>query len=123
MEARSSSPAMTQGALMKATVTGTLLQVAMVVLGHFVPAIAQGFAIVGTALGAVTGFLFAKWGGRATRMGSATGGALAGGVAGLLGSIVSAAMGDVDVRTVGIATISTVVAGLLGGAVGHRKQP
>ncbi len=123
MEARSPANAMTQGALVKATITGTLLQCAMVILGHFVPSIAASFPIVGTALGAVTGFLFAKWGGRSTRLGSATGGALAGGVAGMLGSVVSLALGDVGVDTVGVATISTVVAGLLGGAVGHRTQP
>ena len=123
MEARSPVSAMHQGALAKATITGTLLQSAMVILGHFVPAIASSYPITGTAIGAVTGFLFAKWGGRSTRMASGSGGALAGGVAGLLGTIISAALGDVPIGTVGIATISTVISGFLGAAVGHRRQP
>lgn len=123
MEARSQANAMTQGALVKATITGTLLQSAMVLIGHFVPAVAASFPIVGTAIGAVTGFLFSRWGGRPTRMASASGGALAGGVAGMLGTIVSAALGDVPLATVGVATVSTVVSGLLGAAVGHRSQP
>jgi hypothetical protein len=123
MEARSPANAMNQGALTRATITGTALQAAMVVLGHFVPPIAASFPIIGTAIGALTGFLFARWGGRPTRLGSATGGALAGGVAGMLGSVISLALGDVLFDTVGVATISTVVAGLLGGAVGHRTRP
>ncbi|HEX6644783.1 MAG TPA: hypothetical protein VF037_08895 [Gemmatimonadales bacterium] len=123
MEARSSAGAMGQGALVKATITGTLLQAAMVILGHFMPAIAASFPVVGTGLGAVTGFLFSKWGGRHTRMASGSGGALAGGVAGMLGSILSAALGDVGMDTVGIATISTVVAGFVGAAAGHRNRP
>lgn len=123
MEARSPANAMTQGALVKATITGTLLQSAMVIIGHFVPSVAASFPIVGTAIGAVTGFLFSRWGGRPTRMASASGGALAGGVAGMLGTIISAALGDVPLATVGVATVSTVVSGLLGAAVGHRNQP
>ena len=92
MEARSPASAMHQGALLKATITGTLLQSAMVIIGHFTPAIAASYPIVGTAIGAVTGFLFSRWGGRPTRMASASGGALAGGVAGMLGTIISAAL-------------------------------
>ena len=110
-----------QGALTKATLTGTVLQVIMVVLGHYVPAIAQSYPIVGTLIGGITGFLFGKWAGRPGRGASASGGALAGGVAGLLGSAVSYGLGDVPGQTIGVATLSTIVAGLIGGAVGHRK--
>src|SRR5690606_9874514 len=96
MDARTApASAMNQGALTKATITGTLLQVIMVVVGHFVPAVASSFPVVGTGIGAVTGYLFSKWGGRPTRMASASGGALAGGVAGMLGTVLSAALGDV----------------------------
>lgn len=124
MDARTApASAMNQGALTKATITGTLLQVIMVVVGHFVPAVASSFPVVGTGIGAVTGYLFSKWGGRPTRMASASGGALAGGVAGMLGTVLSAALGDVPMSTIGVATISTVVAGVLGGAVGHKPRP
>jgi hypothetical protein len=123
MEARTSSQAIAgQGALGKATIVGTLLQLAMVIAGHYSRPIQDGFAVGGTGIAAITGFLFSRWAARATRLGSASGGAVAGGVAGLLGTIVSALLGDVMGQTIGIGTISSVVAGLLGGAVGHKNQ-
>jgi hypothetical protein len=123
MEARTGTQgAAGQGALGKATIAGTLLQVAMVVGGHYSEAIQNLFAVGGTGIAAITGFLFSRWAGRVTRGGSASGGAIAGGVAGLIGTVVSALLGDVSGQTVGIGTISSVVAGMLGGAVGHRGR-
>jgi len=123
MEARTGTPgAAGQGALGKATIAGTLLQVAMVVLGHYSEPIRDLFAVGGTGIAAVTGFLFSRWAARSTRAGSASGGAIAGGVAGLVGTVVSALLGDVTGQTVGIGTISSVVAGMLGGGVGHRGR-
>src|SRR5690606_2864402 len=110
-------------ALSWAMISVSLLQFIVVVVGHFVPAVASSFPVVGTGIGAVTGYLFSKWGGRPTRMASASGGALAGGVAGMLGTVLAAAQGDVPMSTIGVATISTVVAGVLGGAVGHKPRP
>ena len=43
--------------VVKATVIGTVLQVLMVVCGHYVPQIAAAFPIVGTLLGGLTGWL------------------------------------------------------------------
>lgn len=124
MDARTAAPGAMQGALAKATLVGTLLQVAMVVAGHYsAPIRENGFAILGTGIAAVTGVIFARWAGRVARLGSATGGAIAGGVAGLLGTIVSAMLGDADPQTIGIGTISSLVAGFAGGALGHRNRP
>lgn len=123
MDARTGTQGLAgQGALGKATIVGTLLQVAMVVLGHYSEPVRNGFAVGGTGIAAVTGYLFSRWAGRASRGGSASGGAIAGGVAGLLGTIVSALLGDVTGQTIGIGTISSVVAGLVGGAVGHKGR-
>ena len=124
MDARS-VPAATgsQGALTKATLVGTVLQLAMVIAGHYsAPIRESGFAILGTGIAAVTGVLFSRWAGRPARMGSATGGAIAAGVSGLIGTIVSALLGDVPGQTIGVGTISSVVAGLAGGAIGHRNR-
>lgn len=110
-----------QGALTKATLVGTLLQVAMVVLGHYLPAVQSSYPIVGSLIAAFTGLVFAKGAMRPARMASATGGAIAGGVSGFLGSGLSAIMGDVPGPTIGVATIASVIAGLAGGAIGHRK--
>ncbi|HEU4800481.1 MAG TPA: hypothetical protein VFS94_07600 [Gemmatimonadales bacterium] len=113
--------ALGQGALTKATLVGTLLQVAMVVLGHFMPAIQSSYPIVGSLIAAFTGLMFSKGAMRPARMASASGGAIAGGVSGFLGSGLSAIMGDVPGPTIGVATIASVIAGLAGGAIGHRK--
>ena len=80
----------------KALGTGTALQVAMVVIGHLVPSLqAMGlFPIAGTLIGGITGWLAST--GTAGAMGAKVGsGAIAGGVAGALGSLVSTALGDV----------------------------
>jgi len=113
----------TQGALTKATLIGTVMQLVMVIAGHYsTPIRESGFAILGTAIAAVTGFLFSRWAGRDARRGSATGGAIAAGVGGLIGTVVSALLGDVPGQTIGLGTISSVVAGLAGGAIGHRNR-
>lgn len=103
----------------RAALLGTLLQVALVLLGHFVPTLqAQGlFPIGGSAIGALTGF----WYGRRspTRpvgrvMG---GGAVAGAIGGGIGSTVSCWLKDVPPSTIVVACGTTLVAGLLGGLV------
>lgn len=103
--------------LVKAMGAGTLLQVLMVVVGHYLPASQQAglFPIAGTLIGLVTGWLAGK-GMPGAAIGSvATTGGIAGAGAGILGSLVSTALGDVPVGNVGIAGGSTLVMGALGG--------
>ena len=102
----------------RAVGAGTVLQVAMVVLGHYVPSLqAAGlFPIGGTLIGLVTGVLA----GRSTPVGTgaavvARTGGLAGGIAGALGSLVSTYLGDVPLANITIAGGSTLVTGALGG--------
>ncbi len=104
--------------LLKATTISALLQLLMVVGGHFLPQLAQLFPVLGTGLGGVAGILFGLFSKGATGGALAGGGAAAGGLGGLLGSVVSMAMGDVPGATVGIATGSTAVAGAIGGLLG-----
>jgi hypothetical protein len=49
--------------LFRATLIGTALQLAMVVLGHIEPKIAALFAVLGMFLSLVAGFLFGRWSG------------------------------------------------------------
>jgi hypothetical protein len=110
------------GQLVKATSIGTLLQTAMVVVGHFAPALAQAglFPIGGTLIGLVTGWL-AGAGPRVTSKGaSALTGGVAGGVAGVLGSLVSTALGDVPFSNIAIAGASTFVTGAIGAFLRRR---
>lgn len=99
----------------RGTAIGTVLQVAMVVIGHYLAPDQQAwwYPAVGSTVGAVTGWLASGGpGGMGARVGN---GAVAGGIAGVLGSLVSTALGDVPLGNVGIAGGSTLVTGAIGG--------
>ena len=104
--------------MVKSAVIGTILQLAMVVLGHFVPQVASLFPIVGTGIGGLAGLLNGLWSKGASMGAAAGGGAVAGGAGGLIGTLVSSLMGDVPMSTLEIGTGSTAVAGLVGGLIG-----
>lgn len=111
---------MNKPALTRATVVGTILQVAMITVGHFKPDLMGGnfFAIVGTSLGAATGVCYGLWAKGGSTGQGALGGAISGGLAGVLGSAASAGIGDSTLQTIGIAGVSTVVTGAIGGILG-----
>jgi len=113
--------AASNGALSKAMIVGTVLQVAMVVVGHWVEPIKNNFGILGTLIGLVTGLLFGRWSTRPARMGTASGGAIAAGVSSLLGTVVSFGLKDIPGSVIGIGTLTGIVTGLIGGAIAHRK--
>jgi hypothetical protein len=108
--------------LLKATGIGTLLQTAMVVIGHFIPALMEAglFPVGGTLIGLVTGWM-AGAGVTAPAGSTALAGGAAAGVAGVLGSLVSTALGDVPLGNVAIAGVSTFVAGAIGAFVRRRR--
>jgi hypothetical protein len=108
---------MNRQALIRATAIGTVLQLVMIVAGHFVPAVAALFAPVGMAISLVAGLLYA----RAARGGwgdSLIGGAIAGGVCAFIGILASYLWKDVAVDILWIGTAGSAIAGLVGGAVG-----
>jgi hypothetical protein len=104
-----------RSALVTATAIATGLQVAMVVTGHFVPAVAALFAPLGTFLSLVAGVLYARLSGAPVGP-AAAGGAVAGALCGVLGVAVSLALDDVTAIVLAIAAVSGIVAGALGGA-------
>ncbi len=109
---------MNKDSLLIATAIGLVLQLAMVVIGHYVPAIREkGFAIGGMFFSLIAGLAYARmahagWGG------ALGGGALAGGLCAILGIAVSAALGDVPPVILVMGTAASAVTGLVGGAVG-----
>lgn len=106
-----------KGAFGKATAIGTVLQLGMVIAGHWVPWIKEnGFAIGGVLISALAGALYARRSGR-DRMGSAQGGLLAGGISALLGILVSFALGDVPALILAVGTASSAGAGGIAGAI------
>ena len=105
------------GALTRAIAVGTVLQLAMVLSGHWVPAIAASFAIAGMAISFLAGWLAAAWALR-RGMAAARDGAIAGGACALIGILVSWLLGDVTVAVLVFGTISSAITGALGGAAG-----
>lgn len=103
-------------AIVKWSIVSTILQVAMVVLGHFVPAVAEMFAIGGTGIGLLAGTLYGAAGAR-SYADSAIGGLIVGGIGAFIGVLVSYLLGDVGANIFLIGTASSAVVGLIGGIV------
>jgi hypothetical protein len=92
----------------------------MVVAGHFVPAVAELFAIGGMGISALAGWAAMK--GQTASLAAAAGnGAIAGGVSAALGIAVSVALGDVPTSLLAVGTAGSTVTGLIGGVIGRRR--
>jgi hypothetical protein len=93
--------------LTRATLLGTIAQIAMVVAGHFVPAVANLFAIGGMGISALAGWAALK--GQPASISAA------------IGIAVSVALGDVPTSLLALGTGSSAVTGLIGGLIGRRR--
>ncbi len=101
--------------VVRATAIGTALQLAMVISGHFFPAVAALFAIGGMGFSGLAGWLAAR---RRAGWGlSLAGGAIAGGVCAAIGIGVSVRLGDVPASLLALGTMSSVVTGVIGAAI------
>lgn len=98
----------------------TVFQVAMVVTGHYVPAVASRFGLLGTLISLVAGVAFARTRVMSPGVGLA-GGALAGGACAFLGILVSLLLGDVEAAVLLFGTLASGTAGGLGGALAVRR--
>jgi hypothetical protein len=114
------SPA-TGRALWRAMLVGTVLQVAMVVGGHYVPAIKSLFAPGGMLISAAAGWMFGRLSGGA-RGASAVGGLFAGAACAFLGILESFYLGDVPATLLLLGTASSAVTGAIGGLLGGRRR-
>jgi len=109
-------------ALLRATLVGTVLQVAMVVIGHFVPWVAlHVFMLGGMGISALAGGLYAHDAANGYGCG-ALGGAIAGGVCALLGIAVSVILGDTATNILILGTASSAVTGAVGGLFGQLSS-
>ena len=104
--------------MVKSAIVGIVLQVIMVVVGHYVPSVANLFPVAGTGIGGITGILNGLWSANAPHPAAAGGGAVAGGAGGLLGTLLSTVLGDVPTSTIAVGTGSTAVAGAIGALIG-----
>ena len=109
---------MDKNALILAGCIGLILQLAMIVAGHFVPVIKdKGFMVGGLLISLVAGLVYARlahagWGS------SLIGGAMDGGACALIGIAASVALGDTVPFILIAGTLSSIVTGLIGGAIG-----
>jgi hypothetical protein len=109
---------MNKDSLIIATVIGLVLQLVMVVVGHYVPMIRdKGFAIGGMFFSLVAGVVYARLA-QAGWAGACGGGAVAGGVCAILAIAVSVTLKDTPSQILIIGTIGSAVTGLVGGALG-----
>jgi hypothetical protein len=109
---------MDRSALIVATSVGLIGQLAMIVAGHYVPFVREKlFAILGMALSLLAGALYARLAHGAWPP-SLIGGAIAGGACALIGIAPSVALGDTLVMILVFGTLSSAVAGAVGGALG-----
>ena len=121
MTALSDTAPSVRSAFRQATILGTILQLAMVVAGHWVPFIKLNvFALGGVAISLIAGVVYAR-AARESRGSSALNGALVGGIGALIGIIVSFALGDVAAIILIIGTTSSAVTGAIGGALAGGK--
>jgi hypothetical protein len=102
--------------LLIATTVGLILQLLMVVAGHYLPPVKAKFALGGMLISLIAGALYIRleqqgW------QGALVGGAIAGGVCALLAIAVSVSLKDVPAMILVVGTLGSVVAGLVGGAI------
>ncbi len=108
---------MNQKALIQALIFATVLQLAMVIAGHWIAFIKDNlFATMGTAISIVGAIHYVR-AARPPWLWAALGGAIVGGVSALIGIAVSYLLGDVPVETLYIGTTASTVCGAIGGLV------
>ena len=105
--------------LVRSTAVGTVLQLAMVVAGHYVPAIKGQFMVGGLSISAVAGLLYSLWSKGGSPAAAVKGGAIAGGGSAFLGILVSNLLKDVPAAVLGFGTAGSVVTGIVGGFLGR----
>ena len=102
-----------------ATLLGTVLQVAMVVVGHTNPSVAAMFAVGGMGFSLLAGAAYPFLARGASAGSAAAGGATAGALCALIGIGVSYALGDVPASLLALGTLSSAVTGAIGGLIGR----
>ncbi len=110
---------MDRSSLIRATAAGTIVQLVMIIAGHFVPFVRDNvFALGGLAISLLAGLLYARLarGGWGPSLG---GGAIAGGACALIGIAPSVALGDTPAMILLFGTLGSAVTGALGGAIGR----
>jgi hypothetical protein len=108
--------------LLRATLIGTVLQLALVFAGQSSPAVKQPMGLLGMLISLVAGWLYGRWqtwGGRAA---AAVGGAVVGGLCALLGLLESLYLKDVPAWVLLVGPAGSAVTGAVGGAIPRPRR-
>jgi hypothetical protein len=108
--------------LVRATLIGTVLQLAMVVAGHYDIRVANLFAALGMFLSAVAGYLAGRWSAGLGKAGAAVSGLVAGAACAFIGILESFYLGDVTASVITFGTAGSGVAGAIGGVLGRISR-
>jgi hypothetical protein len=105
--------------LQRACYVGALLQFTMVIIGHYLPWVRVNvFEFGGMLISGTAGLLYARDAALGYGRGI-LGGALAGGVCGLIGIAVSVLLGDTPIAVLVFGTVVCIVTGAAGGLWGE----
>ena len=105
--------------IQRAAITGIVLQLAMVMLGHYVPWIsANAYQFGMMMICGVAGLLYARDFAKGYARG-AFGGAIAGGVCGVIGVSAANILGDLPLGVIPIEVAITILVGAVGGLFGQ----
>ncbi len=105
--------------LQRATTVGILLQVTMVVLGHYIAWVAMNaFAFGGMLISGVAGLLYARDLDKGWRRG-AFGGTIVGAACALVGVLLSVGLRDTAASVIPFAVLSSALTGAVGGMFGQ----
>ena len=102
-----------------ATLLGTVLQIAMVVVGHTNPSVAALFAVGGMGFSLIAGAVYPFFARGGSTGSAAAGGAIAGALCAFIGIAISYAYGDVQASLLALGTLSSAVTGAIGGLLGR----
>jgi hypothetical protein len=110
--------------LFRATLIGTILQLLMVIAGHYDASVKSLFALLGMSISLAAGFIFGRWSGSPGRVLAVVGGAVAGGVCALIGVMESYSLEDVSAAVLWFGPAGSAATGALGGLLGRlaRRQ-
>ena len=107
--------------LIRALIVGVVLQVTMVVLGHFIPWVAYHvFEFGGMMISATAAYLYAMHAGKGY-FPCATAGAVVGGLCGLVGIALSVVLKDTPSFVIPVGTAICVLTGAVGGLFGQMS--
>lgn len=106
-------------ALTIASIIGTVLQLAMILAGHYNTSFARFFAIGGMGFSLIAGVIYTLNARPTVATDAIIGGLLAGAICAFIGIFASHLLGDVPASLLLLGTVSSAFTGALGGWIGH----